>query len=239
MAVMYPRTSWQRERMIGNVPHRERTKIMRTPKLDDKCSWIQNVPLFVGISPQVCRIPSWWHSQSKGARGPWQILMIRWVDSPWHCQWWNWWLSELGNAKVSERALHVGLRHPLQTYGNATQVNSQCQKWICSRVWENVSCWFTMKFGIWWVQNGKHQKAPDTAAKKNLCCWTKGGFTLPTSRPATLQKGWSASIWRILNCREALCSDTAETQMCIYDTIHMYVVCVKCGDVNIHTYNYT
>lgn len=91
MAVMYPRTSWQRERMIGNVPHRERTKIMRTPKLDDKCSWIQNVPLFVGISPQVCRIPSWWHSQSKGARGPWKILMIRWVDSPWHCQWWNWW----------------------------------------------------------------------------------------------------------------------------------------------------
>jgi len=62
----------------------------------------------------------------------------------------------------------------------------------------------------------------------------------PVSRPATLQKGWSASIiWRILNCREALCSDTAETQMCIYDTIHMYVVCVKCGDVYIHTYNYT
>ena len=30
--------------------------------------------------------------------------------------------------------------------------------------------------------------------------------------------------------------DTAETQMCIYDTIHMYVVCVKCGDVYIHTY---
>ena len=59
----------------------------------------------------------------------------------------------------------------------------------------------------------------------------------PVSRPATLQKGWSASIiWRILNCREALCSDTAETQMCIYDTIHMYVVCVKCGDVYIHTY---
>ena len=59
----------------------------------------------------------------------------------------------------------------------------------------------------------------------------------PVSRPATLQKGWSASIiWRILNCREALCSDTAETQMCIYDTIHMYVVCVKCGDVYIDTY---
>ena len=56
----------------------------------------------------------------------------------------------------------------------------------------------------------------------------------PVSRPATLQKGWSASIiWRILNCREALCSDTAETQMCIYDTIHMYVVRVKCGDVYI------
>ena len=30
--------------------------------------------------------------------------------------------------------------------------------------------------------------------------------------------------------------DTAETQMCIYDTIHMYVVCVKCGDVYIDTY---
>ena len=59
----------------------------------------------------------------------------------------------------------------------------------------------------------------------------------PVSRPATLQKGWSASIiWRILNCREALCSDTAETQMCIYDTIHMYVVCVKCGDVYIYRY---
>ena len=27
--------------------------------------------------------------------------------------------------------------------------------------------------------------------------------------------------------------DTAETQMCIYDTIHMYVVRVKCGDVYI------
>ena len=99
--------------------------------------------------------------------------------------WTIFWFSELGNAKVSERALHVGLRHPLQTYGNATQVNSQCQKWICSRVWENVSCWFTMKFGIWWVQNGKHQKAPGTAAKKNLCCWTKGGFTLPTSVPTS------------------------------------------------------
>ena len=99
--------------------------------------------------------------------------------------WTIFWFSELGNAKVSERALHLGLRHPLQTYGNATQVNSQCQKWICSRVWENVSCWFTMKFGIWWVQNGKHQKAPDTAAKKNLCCWTKGGFTLPTSVPTS------------------------------------------------------
>jgi hypothetical protein len=42
-----------------------------------------------------------------------------------------------------------------------------------------------MKFGIWWVQNGKHQKAPGTAAKKNLCCWTKGGFTLPTSVPTS------------------------------------------------------
>ena len=61
------------------------------------------------------------------------------------------------------------------------------------------------------------------------------------SRPATFQKGWPASIiWRILN-REALCSDTAETEMCIYDTIHaihMYVVCVKCGDVYIYIYMY-